>query len=54
VLFEQPVGTLEEGLAEGYTGQYVRVRAVARSGDLKPVRLVRAEGTLVMGCVIES
>ena len=46
VLFEQPAG---EGLAEGYTGQYVRVRAKARPGENRDVRLVRAEGTLAVG-----
>jgi len=46
VLFEQPAG---EGLAEGYTGQYVRVRAKARPGDLVDVRILRADGTLAMG-----
>lgn len=51
VLFEQPAG---EGLAEGYTGQYVRVRAAARPGQLSAVRLERAEGTLALGTVIES
>ena len=46
VLFEQPAG---EGLAEGYTGQYVRVRAQAQPGELLPVRITAAEGTLAYG-----
>lgn len=46
VLFEQSVG---EGLAEGYTGQYVRVRAKAEPNSLKWVRIVRADGTLAIG-----
>ena len=51
VLFETPAG---EGLAEGYTGQYVRVRAGARPGQIAVVRLDRAEGTLAIGTVIET
>ena len=46
VLFEQPAG---EGLAEGYTGQYIRVRAQAEPGQILRVRLVEAVGTLAMG-----
>ena len=46
VLFEQPVGG---GLAEGYTGQYVRVRAKAAPNSFEPVRIVRTEGTLAIG-----
>ena len=46
VLFEQPAG---EGFAEGYTGQYVRVRAKARPGEIRDVRILRAEGTLAVG-----
>lgn len=52
VLFEQPAGEPGSGLAEGYTGQYIRVRAVASPGDLKPVKLVRAEGTLAFGEIV--
>ena len=51
VLFEQPAG---EGLAEGYTGQYVRVRAKARPGQILPVRIQRAEGTLAFGEATED
>ena len=49
VLFEEPVG---DGLAEGYTGQYVRVRAQAAPGSIHRVRIVRTEGTLAWGEVI--
>ena len=37
----------------GYTGQYVRVRAAARPGELCRVRIDGAEGTLALGAVIE-
>ena len=50
VLFEQSVG---EGLSEGYTGQYVRVRAVARPGEIARVRLDEARGTLALGTITE-
>ena len=46
VLFEQPAG---DGMAEGYTSQYVRVRAPAEPGELKDVRILRAEDTLAIG-----
>ncbi|MBQ8507528.1 MAG: tRNA (N(6)-L-threonylcarbamoyladenosine(37)-C(2))-methylthiotransferase MtaB [Clostridia bacterium] len=46
VLFEEPAG---DGLAEGYTGQYVRVRAQAEPGSIRPVRIIRTEGTLAYG-----
>ena len=49
VLFEQAVGEPGCGMAEGYTGQYIRVRAKAAPGDLLPVRLVSAEGTTALG-----
>ena len=46
VLFEQSVdGTL----AEGYTGEYVRVRAAGTPNSFGRVRIVRAEGTLAIG-----
>ena len=51
VLFEQPAG---EGLAEGYTSQYVRVRAQARPGELLPVRITGAEGATATGVVCEE
>ena len=46
VLFEQDAGG---GLAEGYTGQYVRVRAKGAPGEIAPVRIVAAEDTLAFG-----
>ena len=49
VLFEEPAG---DGLAEGYTGQYVRVRAQAEPGSIRDVRILRSEGTLAYGEVI--
>jgi len=51
VLFEVPAG---EGLAEGYTGQYVRVRASAQPGDIRQVRITGAEGTLAFGEIIDT
>lgn len=48
VLFEQPVG---DGFAEGYTGQYIRVRAKAQPGTIQNVRLTDAENTLALGTV---
>ena len=45
VLFE----TREGDLAEGCTGQYVRVRAHAEPGSIHSVRILRAEGTLAYG-----
>ncbi len=50
VLFETPAG---DGLAEGYTGQYVRVRAKAEPGQIARVRLEKADGTLALGTVTE-
>ncbi len=50
VLFEQPAG---DGLSEGYTGQYVRVRAQAAPGEIHTVMLERAEGTLAYGSIID-
>ena len=46
VLFERQ---LEGGWAEGLTGQYVRVRALARANELLPVRLLSRQGTVVLG-----
>ena len=51
VLFETAAG---DGLAEGYTGQYVRVRAKAEPGSIRRVRITGAEGTLARGEVIEE
>ena len=53
VLFEQSAGEEGCGLAEGYTSQYIRVRARACPGELRPVRLQSAEGTLVLGEAVE-
>ena len=51
VLFEQPAG---KGLAEGYTGEYIRVRANAVPGAFEWVRILKAEGTLAIGETIED
>ena len=51
VLFEQAAG---DSLAEGYTGQYVRVRAQAQPNSIHDVRIVRTEGALAFGEIIES
>lgn len=51
VLFEVDAG---EGLCEGYTGQYVRVRAAAEPGQIARVRLERADGTLALGTIVEN
>ena len=50
VLFEQAAG---DGLAEGYTGQYVRVRAQAQPNSIHSVRIVRTEGALAFGEIVE-
>ncbi len=50
VLFETAAG---DGLAEGYTGQYVRVRAQAEPGSIRRVRIIGAEGALARGEIIE-
>jgi threonylcarbamoyladenosine tRNA methylthiotransferase MtaB len=50
VLFEEEG---EDGACEGYTGQYVRVRAAnVRPGQLAEVRLTGADGALAHGEVI--
>lgn len=41
-----------DGLAEGYTPQYVRVRAQAAPGELSPVALQRVQGTVLYGSKI--
>lgn len=51
VLFEECV---EDGLCEGYTGQYVRVRAHARPGEICMVRIVSAQGVSAQGEVVEG
>ena len=50
VLFEQAAG---DGLAEGYTGQYVRVRAQAQPNSIHSVRIVRTEGALAFGEIVD-
>lgn len=50
VLFEQAAG---DGLAEGYTGQYVRVRAQAQPNSIHDVRIIRTEGALAFGEIVE-
>ena len=50
VLFETAIGEAE---AEGYTGQYVRVRAKARPGEIRRVRILGCEGTLAQGEVVD-
>ena len=46
VLFERMA---KDGLCEGYTGEYVRVRAEAQLNQIAQVRLLRREGNLVFG-----
>lgn len=49
VLFEVGVGG---GMAEGYTGQYVRVRANGVPGQLADVRIERVEEALAHGVIL--
>ena len=42
-----------DGLCEGYTGEYVRVRAAARAGEICNVRILRREGTLTFGETVD-
>jgi threonylcarbamoyladenosine tRNA methylthiotransferase MtaB len=51
VLFEEEVAPQ---VAEGYSGQYVRVRANARPGEIRDVRITGVEGTLALGEVINQ
>ena len=51
MLFEQIVG---EGMSEGYTGQYVRLRARAEPGQIAPAVIESAVDTLALGTVIEN
>lgn len=46
VLFERMT---DDHACEGYTGQYVRVRASAQPGSIHSVKIVRTEGTLAYG-----
>ena len=50
VLFETAVSEAE---AEGYTGQYVRLRARAHPGEIRRVRILGREGTLAHGEVVD-
>lgn len=49
VLFE----TEEDGLCEGYTPRYVRVRADGRPGSVQKVLITSTEGALAVGRVVE-
>lgn len=51
VLFETET---DDGLAEGYTGQYVRVRAKAHPGCICRVRITEAQGTLARGEILNE
>ncbi len=51
VLFEQAAG---DGLAEGYTGEYVRVRANGQPNAFGCVHIERIEGTLAIGSVVHE
>lgn len=46
VLFEVET---DDGMAEGYTMQYVRVRAKAKPGELKEIHIEKVEGALAFG-----
>ena len=50
VLFEEET---PDGLCEGYTGSYVRVRAKAKPNTFGCVRIERVEGTLAIGETLE-
>ena len=50
VLFEREG---PDGLCEGDTGEYVRVRAAARAGEIRNVRILRREGTLTFGETVD-
>ena len=49
VLFE----TEEDGLCEGYTPRYVRVRADGQCGRVQKVLITSTEGALAVGRVVE-
>jgi len=51
VLFEVET---DDGMAEGYTMQYVRVRAKAQPGELKEIHIDRVEGALAFGTPVDS
>ncbi len=50
VLFETEA---EGGMSEGYTSQYVRVRAKAQPGSIHRVRITAARGTLAQGEILD-
>ena len=50
VLFEREAG---EGTSEGYTGQYVHVRAAAQPNSIHSVRILNTEGTIAYGEIID-
>ena len=49
VLFER---ACEDGLCEGYTGAYVRVRAAAAPGSIENVYIDRTEGAIAYGTIV--
>ena len=49
VLFET---VSEDGLCEGYTGNYVRVRALAKPGEMRRVRITAADGKTAVGEIV--
>ena len=51
VLFEVET---DDGMAEGYTMQYVRVRAKALPGELKEIHIDRVEGAMAYGTPADS
>jgi len=51
VLFERMA---KDGLCEGYTGEYVRVRAEAQPNTIAKVRIEKCEGTLAFGRLEEE
>ncbi len=50
VLFEREAA---EGISEGYTGQYVHVRAKALPNSIHSVRILRTEGVMAYGEIID-
>lgn len=51
VLFET---ASPDGGAEGYTREYVRVRADARPGEIRRVRIGETQGTLAVGTILSE
>ena len=50
VLFE----TAQDGSVEGYTGEYVRTRAHGNPGEMRPVHMDEAQGTLLVGTALRD